>query len=148
MSHDVFVDANVLLYSLFADSAWHGQAREKLNHLETSGLTAVASGQVLREVSAVLTRDAPRGRGLSGLAAASLVNALTARLRIVTETAHSHARWLDFLERGLARGTQVHDANIVAVMVASGISTLLTHNARDFERFSAWIHIMPIDSQP
>lgn len=148
MSLDVFVDANVLLYSLFADSAWHAQARAKLKDLETSGLTTVASAQVLREVSAVLTRDAPRGRGLSGPAAARLVNALADRLTIVTETAISHARWLDFLERGLARGAQVHDANIVAVMVASGISTLLTHNARDFERFNAWIHIMPIDAGP
>lgn len=93
----------------------------------------------------MLTRDAPRGRGLSGAAAAGLVSALSDRLSLVSETAISHARWLDFLERGLARGAQVHDANIVAIMVASGVTTLLTHNVRDFERFDSWIHIMPLD---
>jgi len=31
---------------------------------------------------------------------------------------------------------QVHDANIVATMLAYGIPTLLTHNAKVFERFT------------
>jgi predicted nucleic acid-binding protein len=145
MSSEVFVDANVLLYSLFPDSEWHVQARAKLAELEGSGRAIVACAQILREVSAVLTRDAPRGRGLSGATAAGLVSALSDRLTLVSETAASHARWLDFLERGLARGAQVHDANIAAIMVASGIPTLLTHNVRDFERFASWIHIMALE---
>jgi predicted nucleic acid-binding protein len=32
-------------------------------------------------------------------------------------------------------GKQVHDANIVATMLVYGIPCLLTHNAKDFERF-------------
>jgi predicted nucleic acid-binding protein len=32
-------------------------------------------------------------------------------------------------------GKQVHDANIVATMLIHGIPCLLTHNAKDFERF-------------
>ena len=38
-------------------------------------------------------------------------------------------------------GKQVHDANIVATMMAYGIPALLTHNAKDFARFHRHIHI-------
>lgn len=38
-------------------------------------------------------------------------------------------------------GKQVHDANIVATMLAYGIPCLLTHNVRDFERFAEVIRI-------
>jgi len=41
-------------------------------------------------------------------------------------------------------GKQVHDANIVATMKAYGITTLLTHNVKDFERFGEIIKIEKI----
>lgn len=41
-------------------------------------------------------------------------------------------------------GKQVHDANIVATMLAHGIPALLTHNGKDFERFKAHIKVEAI----
>ncbi len=38
-------------------------------------------------------------------------------------------------------GKQVHDANIVATMLTYGIPCLLTHNARDFERFGDMVTV-------
>jgi hypothetical protein len=38
----------------------------------------------------------------------------------------------------------VHDANIVATMQVYGIRQLLTHNADDFTRFSAFITVVPL----
>ena len=38
-------------------------------------------------------------------------------------------------------GKQVHDANIVATMLAYGVPSLLTHNTKDFERFGELIRI-------
>ena len=38
-------------------------------------------------------------------------------------------------------GKQVHDANIVATMLVYGIPCLLTHNARDFERFGDMVTV-------
>ena len=32
-------------------------------------------------------------------------------------------------------GKKIHDANIVATMLAYGIPAILTHNTNDFERF-------------
>ncbi len=39
---------------------------------------------------------------------------------------------------------QVHDANIVATMLAQGIQKLLTHNVADCKRFAAHITVMPL----
>ena len=41
-------------------------------------------------------------------------------------------------------GKQVHDANIVATMLVYEIPCLLTHNAKDFERFEGMIEIESI----
>jgi predicted nucleic acid-binding protein len=38
-------------------------------------------------------------------------------------------------------GRQVHDANIVATMLANGITRLLTFNVADFRRFAALISV-------
>jgi predicted nucleic acid-binding protein len=42
-------------------------------------------------------------------------------------------------------GKQVHDANIVATMLAYDIPYLLTHNIKDFQRFENIIRIESID---
>jgi hypothetical protein len=44
-------------------------------------------------------------------------------------------------------GKQIHDANIVATMIAYRIEYLLTHNVVDFERFTSLIHILPLDQE-
>lgn len=43
-------------------------------------------------------------------------------------------------------GKQVHDANIVASMLAYDIPCLLTHNIKDFHRFNQAIKIEGINS--
>jgi len=144
MSAETFVDANLLIYGLSPESEWCVRARERLEALRNLGVVVVASPQVLREVAAVLTRDPPRGRGLNGVDAIALVEGLAARLKLVHENESSHQLWCEFLRRGLARGSQVHDANIVATMVAHGVTMLLTHNVSDFRRFGAWIQVEPL----
>jgi len=43
-------------------------------------------------------------------------------------------------------GKQVHDANVVASMLAYDIPCLLTHNIKDFQRFGEVISIEGIHS--
>ena len=35
-----------------------------------------------------------------------------------------------------ARGKVIHDANIVATVLAHGVGRLLTHNVKDFDRYA------------
>ena len=61
---------------------------------------------------------------------------------------HSSPGVLDHLlqlaERVQVAGKQIHDANIVATMLAYDISDLLTHNTADFVRHSDWITAIPL----
>ena len=41
-----------------------------------------------------------------------------------------------------ARGKQVHDANLVATMLAHGIRRLLTFNLADFQRFAGLVELV------
>ena len=41
-------------------------------------------------------------------------------------------------------GKQIHDANIVATMLAHGVKAILTHNRKDFIRFEEFITIIGI----
>ena len=44
----------------------------------------------------------------------------------------------------LCLGKQVHDANIVATMLAHGVAALLTNNVADFTRFAGHIKVIPL----
>lgn len=48
------------------------------------------------------------------------------------------------IEQTSTAGKQVHDANIVATMLETDISTILTHNLADFKRFNHLIQIEPL----
>ncbi len=41
-------------------------------------------------------------------------------------------------------GRQIHDANIVATMMAHGVSRLLPHDTKDFERYADFITVVPL----
>ncbi len=43
------------------------------------------------------------------------------------------------------RGKQIHDANIVASMLANDIKFLFTHNVKDFDRYKELISIIPLE---
>ena len=49
---------------------------------------------------------------------------------------------LTLLRRVRIGGKQVHDANIVATMLAYGVTRLLTFNAADFRRFGSRIELV------
>jgi predicted nucleic acid-binding protein len=45
-------------------------------------------------------------------------------------------------------GKQVHDANIVATMLANGLGRILTHNTADFARYASHITVEPLATTP
>lgn len=102
------------------------------------GCELCVSGQVVREYIAVCTRPLEvNGLGLSMAQALDNVDGLLGRLRLLEETREVAARLLSLLRGDDSIGKQVHDANIVATMLAHGISQLLTDNVRHFARFQA-----------
>lgn len=54
-------------------------------------------------------------------------------------------RLLELARTTTMGGKQIHDANIVATMLAHGINTLFTFNAVDFQRYAGHVNIMSLD---
>lgn len=66
----------------------------------------------------------------------------------LAESEHVHQEWRRLVVRYSVHGVQVHDARLVAAMLANGISQLLTLNDRDFQRYSEITALHPRDLVP
>lgn len=133
----ILVDTNVLLRLAAPKDAHHLAARRATGLLKNDGDSLVTTSQNLIETWNVATRPADRnGFGHSPLAAERLVTGLEAAFPLLTDPPDTFERWKGLAARYAVSGVQVHDARLVAVMQANGIMSILTFNARDFERYS------------
>ena len=141
----VFVDTNVLLYVSRPLAPQHIAAREALARLEAAGGPLWISRQVLREYLAVVTRPQATAPALPMAEAIADVRHFQAAFEIaedvgpvVFERLPAVARYASWF------GKQVHDANLVASMLASGVHRLLAFNNPDFQRFVGSIALEPL----
>jgi predicted nucleic acid-binding protein len=140
----VFVDTNVLVYANQANAIEHARATSLIRDAEAHRATLWISRQVLREYLSAVTRPQAAGPALPLQVAANRVRWFAQRFRVADETAEVTGNLLSLLDSIPAAGKQVHDANIVATMLAHGIRRLLTFNVADFRRFEAFIAIEPL----
>jgi len=142
----LFVDTNILVYTTDTLSSWHELAKNRLQAARHRGDHLVISPQILREYIATATRSvigapAPMSQILANVADFRRTFAL------VEETDAVMTELVALLGQVAVAGKQVHDTNIVATMLAHGIRRLLTNNETHFNRFSAWITVVPL-TQP
>jgi predicted nucleic acid-binding protein len=137
----VFVDTNVLVYSALQLSPLHKAAVGKIHALRSTGIALWISRQVLREYLAVLSRPGTVSPPISMATLVADVSAYQSAFQIADENHAVTANLLNLLGTVSAAGKQIHDANIVATMLANGIPRLLTHNAADFTRFASVITV-------
>ena len=137
----VFVDTNILVSALLPESPKYFHARGILRRLAEADAEVWISRQVIREYLATMTKYE---RLWSDVTRAALIDAVRTLERhyIVAEELPIVAEQLYFLLGQVPTGgKQVHDANIVATMIAYDVRTLLTYNLDDFKRFSGFIEI-------
>jgi predicted nucleic acid-binding protein len=136
-----FVDTNVLLTATASARPLHGAALAELER-GFAERTLSLSGQVIREYIAVATRPASlNGLGLSQAEAADNARQFLAGSNFLREDEAVRDALLRLLAGVPCAGKQVHDANIVATMIAHGVPALLTLNPRDFDRFATSIRV-------
>lgn len=138
----MFVDTNVFVHATSPGSPERRKARNALAIHGAAEERLCISRQVLREFIAVITRPQTWAQAKTSAEAAVAAVALAAAFEIVED---GPAVWDELL--GLCRsfvfgGRQVHDANIVATMLAHSERRLLTFNIADFRRFAAVIDII------
>ncbi|MDQ2809721.1 MAG: type II toxin-antitoxin system VapC family toxin [Chloroflexota bacterium] len=140
----VFLDTNILVYPSARTSPFHAQALRAITSREQADLELWISRQVLREYLATVTRSALSSPRITLAMIVAEVQSFEERFRVGDENRDITTRLLDLLVQHPMGGRQVHDANIVATMLAYGIDQILTHNVADFKRFSHLITILPL----
>lgn len=137
----VFIDTNVLVYANQTRSPRHAEAVALLDRVKAAGAPLWTSAQVLREYLAVVTRPQGELAALPMAIAIERVRFFAQRFWLAEDGPAVRVRLLDLLSAYPVGGKQVHDANIVATMLANGITRLLTFNVADFRRFAGLISV-------
>jgi predicted nucleic acid-binding protein len=140
----MFIDANILNYQSLRQSQFHMRANAAIERAQDAGKILSARRQVLREYLAASTRLYQSVALLTLTQATADIMRLADDLRILEDGPEVWQSFKNLLQDGGFSGKQVHDAYLVATMLAHGESELLTNNAADFTRFGNRIAIIDI----
>ncbi len=136
----VFADTNVWVNAAVPTAPRHAQAIVAVGRPATG--TLWTSRQVVREFLAVMSRPQtffPGNAPMSDIL--NRARLIESQCRVAEDGPDVAQQLHDLLAVGDTRGKQIHDANIVATMLAHGIGTLLTDNGSDFAR---WGHLVEV----
>jgi toxin-antitoxin system PIN domain toxin len=136
-----FVDTNVLVYAAVRSAPFHDRARDALAQFAV-GEPLSLSRQILREYIAVMTRPQTWGRPLTLAEATADAAAFTQRFSVLEDGPPVWDQLIQLGHNYSFGGRQVHDANVVATMLAYGERRPLTFNEADFRRFAPPIAIV------
>ncbi len=142
-----FLDTNVLLRATIEMMPLYAEAKQLVYEQREQQIELWISRQILREYIAYVTRPQTFMQPLSIGEITERLTSFAATFRIADETASVTTQLLALLKEHPTGGKQVHDANVVATMLAYGIDTLLTTNLKDMNRFANKIKIIPLETK-
>lgn len=142
----MFLDTNLFILARFDAAPAHALARAALNRAERSGEVLRISRQVMREYLAAATRPQAWSAPLPMSRALADLSWMEETYEVLEDGPEVMDRLAGLCREIPVGGKQVHDANIVATMLAHGERRLLTFNIRDFRRFAA--HIELVNPEP
>ena len=133
----VLCDTGVLLRFLEPSDPLHVEARRAVSVLTGQGAHLVMALQNAVEFWSVCTRpkSARQGLGLSVAGTDQRMTRLDGMFSMLVDLPPIRTIWRQLVVRHGVMGRQVHDAKLVALMLAHGIDTILTFNGPDFSRF-------------
>lgn len=135
---DYLVDTHVLLRFVDRNHPLHPVVRAAIQNTRRRGDRLRVTGQNFVEFWNVATRPAVRnGFGLSSADADRRLRILERLFPILPEIPNIYPEWRRIVVAFGVAGVQVHDARLVAVMRAHGVSHILTFNDADFARYVA-----------
>lgn len=136
----MFVDTNVLVAARAANAPGHRLALDRLAEVRRREPLRI-SRQVVREYLAVVTRNQTWAKPLPMSDALLDATRFASYFEILDGGAAVLALLVALCREVPVAGKQVHDANIVATMLAHGEKRLLTFNTGDFRRFGERIQL-------
>lgn len=133
------LDTNLLVRLGNTLDARHTVAARAVLELHRRGELLHITPQVLIEFRNVATRPtAVNGLGLSAVGAEAKAAVFQATFPLLAETPAIYPAWKALVEALSIVGKQVHDARLVAVCHAHGVSHLLTFNVAHFARLAGF----------
>ncbi len=141
----VFVDTNILVYANIIETPLHESALAAVTTAHKAGRSLWISRQIIREFLVTLTRP-QTFENLPKAIVFEQVDQFIERFEVADDIVAVSEHLIKLMRDFNIGGKQVHDANIVATMLAYHIPCLLTHNVKDFKRFEGLIKIESIDS--
>lgn len=139
----LFIDTNILVYANVIETPFHEKALAAINSAHEAGRTIWISRQIIREYLVTLTRP-QFFENLPKVTVLEQVDQFVERFQVADDSAAVTKKLVKLMVNFKIGGKQVHDANIVATMLAYKIPCLLTHNVKDFRRFEAMIRVEAI----
>ncbi len=138
----MFVDTNVLVNARFIEAPDHEAARASLESAIEKPEALRISRQILREYLAVVTRPQAWPVAISRNDALDDLNRFAAAFEVLEDGPVVTDRLIALCRQTPVGGKQIHDANIVATMLAYGERRLLTFNTADFRRYADRIELV------
>lgn len=138
----MFVDTNVFVSARNTQAPACAPARAALARALESGEPMRINRQVMREYLSAVTRPQIWSDPLSMAEALDDVARLSAAFEVLEGGPRVMGMLVGLCRDVVVAGKQVHDANIVATMMAHGERQLLTFNGSDFRRFGDRIELI------
>ena len=138
----MFADTNVLVNVRAVEAPHHDMALEMLERASLDHEPIRISRQIVREYLAVVTRPQIWSDPLTPDVAIGDVNRMLSDFEVLEDSSAVTETLFALLREIPVGGRQIHDANIVATMLAHGERRLLTFNTADFRRFGDYIELV------
>lgn len=141
----VFVDTNILLRTLLPQMKQHPEVDALVKRAVSEGAELWISGQVIREFIVQATHPNTLAKPLTIEQVVREIEAVKPLFQIADETAAVRDTLLALIQEYPTHGKQIHDANLVATMLAYDIDSILTLNVDDLKRFEDRIKIVSLE---
>jgi predicted nucleic acid-binding protein len=141
------IDTNVLLRFFDISDSRNAEVVAAIDKVTSLTEDTYVCAQILIEYWAVATRPPDvNGFGLDPAEADIRLTQIEALLTCLPEPVDLARRWRALATKYAVKGKQAHDARIAAVMLAHGITHILTLNPDDFARYEGITPMTPSEA--
>jgi predicted nucleic acid-binding protein len=140
----VLVATNILVRSVQRSHPNMRIARLALRSLVAKGVELCVNPQNIAEFWSVCTRPvAANGLGHSIFATDRLTSRIERFFTVLPETLETFRQWRRLIVDNVVKGSKVHDARLVSIMLVHDIAEVLTFNVGDFRRYRQIVAVRP-----
>jgi len=144
----ILIDTSILVALKGVDTARLSESQRVLQVLDVQEYSLCVCAQVIMEYWAVATRPitARGGLGLTVSDADADIQAFLRQFDLLPDTETLLQVWHDIVRNYSVSGRQVWDARIAALMQIHSVTTLLTYNPLDFQRYDFITALSPSEA--